>query len=282
MIVQTHLSSAQADSTERPINKKRLTFAAGATGVAFTGSMIALDRVWYRNFDRQPFQFFNDAAEWKQMDKFGHIYSAFQIAYAGGRVLQWCDVPLNKATIWASVASFAMISSIEYFDGRSAAYGASLSDVAANAMGSLLYAGQIARWKEVRIYPKFSFQRSGLAPLRPEVLGNGLSEEWLKDYNGQTYWLSLDADKFFAFPDWLNICVGIGAQNMLYARDEQNLAVGRTPYRQFYIGVDLDLTFVRSRSKVVNTLLYIANMIRLPAPAFELSKNGVIFKPFLF
>ena len=52
----------------------------------------------------------------------------------------------------------------------------------------------------IRIYPKFSFHRTDYAPLRPDVLGDGLAEEIFKDYNGQTYWLSFDMDKFIKFP----------------------------------------------------------------------------------
>ncbi|MBA4058134.1 MAG: DUF2279 domain-containing protein, partial [Marivirga sp.] len=104
-----------------------------------------------------------------------------------------------------------------------------------------------------------------------------------KDYNGQTYWLSFDMDKFIRFPKWLNLAGGYGAEGMIYARDEQNIAAGYPPaYRQYYISIDFDLRAIKTRSKALNTLIFIASMIRLPAPAIEFSSKGTKFHAFYF
>ena len=42
-------------------------------------------------------------------------------------------------------------------------------------------------------------------------------ERMLKDYNGQTYWLSANLKSFFQgsnIPAWLNVAVGYGADGM--------------------------------------------------------------------
>jgi hypothetical protein len=110
------------------------------------------------------------------------------------------------------------------------------------------------------------------------VLGDGLTSEILKDYNGQTYWLSVDMDKFIRFPKWLNLAAGYGAQGMIYARDRQNIEAGyRDPYRQYYLSLDFDLSAIKTRSKVVKTLIFVANMIKIPAPAIEFSSRGTRF-----
>ena len=62
--------------------------------------------------------------------------------------------------------------------------------------------------------PKFSFHTTKYASLRPNVLGSSLSEEIFKDYNGQTYWLSVNLHSFFKsskLPKWLNLAAGYGA-----------------------------------------------------------------------
>ena len=78
-------------------------------------------------------------------------------------------------------------------------------------------------WNEARIKPKFSFTPTSFAQERPNVLGNGLHEEILKDYNGQTYWLSVDLYAFLneesKFPKWLNFVFGYGVNNIVYAND---------------------------------------------------------------
>src|SRR5262249_17889891 len=118
---------------------------------------------------------------------------------------------------------------------------------------------------------KFSFHQTSFPQKNPNLLGSDFSQQLIKDYNGQTYWLSADMDKFVRFPHWLNLCVGYGAANMIYARDEQN----RDPYRKYFIGIDFDLTAIRTKSKVLKTLIYFVNTIRLPAPAIEFSQGKV-------
>jgi uncharacterized protein YfiM (DUF2279 family) len=274
LFLPAYISAQPADSTgSSAINKKRLAFVAIGTGTAYAGAMIGLSQVWYSQNGNQSFRFFNDAAEWKQLDKVGHVYSAFQISSLGSRILQWGKLPKTKADRIATIQSFLIMTSIEIFDGFSPAYGASATDIAANVAGAAFYLGQNLLWKEVRIYPKFSYHHTSLAALQPSLLGSGFSEELIKDYNGQTYWLSVDVDKFIRFPRWLNICVGYGAQNMVNARDYQNSSLGFHPYRQYYLGLDFDVTAFKSKSKVLNSIIYFVNMIRIPAPALEFS-NG--------
>lgn len=255
------------------INHKRLNTFIVTEAALYTGSMIALSSIWYSQYDKQSFQFFNDWPEWKQMDKSGHFYSSFQLSSINSQALQWSGVPKKKSDIIGSITGFALISSIEIMDGFSSGYGASLSDLAANAVGAGFFAGQNLLWNELRIYPKYSFHRTGFASQRPGTLGSGLLEEMIKDYNGHTCWLSVDMDKFIRFPKWLNLAVGYGAESMIYARDGQNMEAGFYPYRQLYLSLDFDLTAIKTRSKVVKTLLYFGNMIKLPAPAIEFSQG---------
>jgi len=237
--------------------------------------MIGLNSVWYSQYDKQSFRFFNDWPEWNQMDKLGHLYSSFQLASIGSHALRWSGVSKKKSDITGTISSFVIMSTIEIMDGYSSGYGASASDLAANAIGAGLFLGQNLLWKEARFFPKYSFHQSEFASQRPETLGSGLLEEIIKDYNGQTIWLSMDVDKFIRFPKWLNLAVGYGTESMLYARDAQNIEQGFYPYRQVYLGLDFDLTAIKSRSKVVNTLIFFANMIKLPAPALEFSQGKV-------
>jgi uncharacterized protein YfiM (DUF2279 family) len=244
--------------------------------------MIGLSKVWYSNFDHQPFRFFNDSKEWKQVDKMGHFYGAFQISDIGTRTLQWAGLSKSKSAKVGALTSLVIMSSIEVFDGYSSGYGASASDVVANALGSSFYLGQQMLWKEIRLQPKFSFHQTYLSNIRPNVLGQNLSEELLKDYNGQTYWVSVDTDKFVTFPKWLNWAIGYGAHDFIFATESQNLANGYTPYRQFYLGLDIDLTAIKTESKTIRTLLYFLNMVKLPAPTLEFSNGKIKSHAFYF
>jgi hypothetical protein len=262
------------------VNNKRLTTVGLAAAVGYGGSMLALNQLWYAQHPRQPFRFFDDAGQWKQADKFGHLYATYVTSRAATQLLLWARMPKKKAAIWGTAAGFAMTSSIEVFDGFSAGWGASPTDLAANAVGAGVYLAQELGWKEVRIHPKFSFHQTSLAAMRPDVLGSGWQQEMVKDYNGHTYWFSVDMDKFMPFPAWLNLCVGYGAHNMIRGTPHPNDPL--TPFRQYYLGVDFDLTAIRTRSKLVRTLVYAVNMVRLPAPAIEFSRHGVSFHPVYF
>ncbi len=272
-----YYASAQ-DSTSV---KKRLKPLVIGSSTLYAGSLIALNELWYADFERQSFQFFNDNAEWKQVDKIGHFYSAFHISAASYHGLKWAGLEHKKSVIWGALVSTIVLTPIEIFDGFSAQYGASYGDLIANTTGGLFFAGQQLLWNEIRIHPKFSFNRSAYASLRPEILGQGLKEEILKDYNAQTYWLSFDMSKFNSFfPKWLNLGLGYGAKEMIFANDRQNQNSGFEPQRQFYVGLDIDISNFESKSRVVNTLIYIINLVRIPAPALEFSDGNFRFHSF--
>jgi hypothetical protein len=271
----------QADSTQH-VNKKRLRTFAIASGTAYGLTLIGLNELWYSDHQKQAFHFFNDNAEWKQVDKLGHFYSAFYLSYGTSSALSWCGVKQRKADLWGAVTGFLIMLPIEVFDGYSKAYGASSGDLLANATGAGFFLGQSLLWKEIRIQPKFSYHQSDYAALRPNVLGNSFTSELLKDYNGQTYWLSFDMDKFIRFPKWLNLAVGYGAEEMVYAHDGQNTAEGYHAYRQYYVALDFDLTGIKTRSKTLKTIFAIASMIKLPAPTIEFTSKGARLYAFYF
>lgn len=271
-------AKAQSDSTV--VDKRKLRTIAVVSGVAYTAGLATLNHVWYKDTGRQSFRFFNDNAEWKQVDKAGHFFASFYLSDLTARALTSCHIAERKADMIGALSGLMLTLPIEIFDGFSDGYGASAGDLVADAAGPALFLAQKFAWREIRIHPKFSFRRTGYPPLRPALLGDNLLSEVVKDYNGQTYWLSFDMDKFITFPRWLNFAVGYGAHDMIYARDGQNREHGYDPYRQYYVALDIDLTSIRSRSKWVKALLYALNTVRLPAPALEFSNGGTKFHPF--
>ncbi len=160
-----------------------ITGGLAGDGNRFQKTLVGLNELWYKDSEKEPFHFFNDNNEWKQVDKVGHFYSAFYFSYGTSKALTWCGLPQQKANLWGALTGFLVLVPIEVLDGFSADYGASVGDLAADAAGSAFFLGQSALWNEIRIQPKFSFRRTSYAPLRPEVLGDGLATELFKDYN---------------------------------------------------------------------------------------------------
>lgn len=259
------------------IPNKRLNTVLTVSGATYGATLLGLGQVWYKDQGLGSFNFFNDNDEWNQVDKVGHFYSTYQLSRIGDNLLQWAGVEEKKAAFWASVAGTGLLLPIEILDGFSPGFGFSYGDMIANAAGSAFYLGQDLLWNEQRIRPKFSFHQTALAQESPNLLGNGLPEELIKDYNGQTYWLSVDIHAFAKqskFPKWLNLAVGYGAQDMVRGREFQNQAAGYNSYRQLYLGLDFDLSYIETDKKWLKTVLFILDGIRLPAPALEFSSNS--------
>ncbi|WP_250432668.1 DUF2279 domain-containing protein [Hanstruepera flava] len=253
-----------------------------------TLSLVALDQLWYKDYPRSKFHTINDNNEWLQVDKFGHAFSSYQIGKFGAHALNWSGVSEKDQLIYGATLGFAFLGVVEVFDGFSEEWGFSWGDIAANAVGTGLYVGQELLWSEQRVIMKYSFHQTQYAQQSPDVLGNGLFQEFLKDYNGQTYWLSVNLYSFFKnskIPKWLNLAFGYGAEGMV---SDTSITTTNTfninePYRQFYFSLDIDLSKIQTNSHVLRTLFDVFNMIKVPFPAVEFTdKNDIILHGIYF
>jgi hypothetical protein len=273
---------AHSTKDTNQINHSRLRTLVIGSSALYGAGLIGLNELWYKNSPRQRFSWFDDSQEWKQVDKVGHFYSAYHFSLGASKAFRWTGLSQKKSVFWGAMVGIVVMTPLEIFDGFSADYGASFSDIVANTGGALFLYGQHALWGEPRIHPKYSFHRTKYPHQRPELLGKSFQEEMFKDYNGQTFWLSIDVDKFLPkgnrYPKWLNLAVGYGAEDMIFAQDSQNLQAGLQPHRQFYLSLDLDLTSIKTKSKFLKTLIFFVNMFHLPAPAISFSSaKGVKF-----
>jgi hypothetical protein len=273
--IGTFLTSADS------LNKARRNAVVIAESALASGALVGLSQVWYDDYEKSGFHFVNDNIQWLQMDKAGHVYSAYHLGRFGYDALAWAGVRENDRLIYGSTLGFAFLSGIEILDGYSAGWGASWGDIAANAGGTVLFVGQQLLWKEQRIIPKFSFHTTPYASARPEVLGETVSEQLLKDYNGQTYWLSINLHSFMKsseFPKWLNLAVGYGAEGMITGQDRLVNTVflpEKERFRQFYLSVDVDLSRIDTKSHFLKTVFSVFNTIKIPAPALEINTKGI-------
>ncbi|NMH28029.1 DUF2279 domain-containing protein [Flavobacterium silvaticum] len=249
--------------------------------VLATATYTALSNLWYNDYPKSDFHIIKDGGEWLQMDKAGHAFSSYSLSRMSGELYEWSGMSRNNKIIFGTATGFVFISAIEIFDGYSSKWGASMSDIGANAAGSLLYAGQELLWDDQRILMKFSFHTTPYPSARPEVLGSTISEQIVKDYNGQTYWLSVNLNSFLktkSVPNWLNVAFGYGAEGMTTGEEfppansvffEQKKRI-----RQFYFSLDADLTRIKTKSHVLKTVFSAVNTIKIPFPTLEVNGNG--------
>jgi len=262
------------------LHKSRLKTLVISEASIGNAALVGLNQVWYADYPKSDFHFINDNAEWLQMDKAGHVFSAYHLGSFGANAMKWTGANQKSQLLYGATLGLAFLTTVEVFDGYSANWGASLGDVIANVSGTALYVSQELLWKEQRIVPKFSFHTTPYAAARPEVLGSSIQEQILKDYNGQTYWLSFNMHSFVPkskIPKWLNVAVGYGAEGMITGNDAFVNTIflpDNQRYRQFYLSLDVDLTKIETKSHFIKTILTICNTIKIPAPTFEIKGSG--------
>lgn len=309
-----------ADSLHRP----RLWAAVGTGTVAYGAAMVVLHRSWYANYPSRQFHSFNDLGEWNQMDKMGHwlmSYNESRWLYAGAR---WAGIK-PRTSAWLGFAGGQLImTSLEAFDGFSSQWGFSWSDMGANLLGSSLFLAQQLGWGEQRITMKMSawpvsHPTEQVLPASPvgsdgwttlqrrsdALYGTGLVNLFMKDYNALTVWVSANPRSFLPddratwLPRWLNVAVGMGAENIYVGKgyewkgnrncegpdcDIYRLDPHQYPRtRQFFLSVDVDLTRLGLRSRFWRTVAGAINIIKIPAPTLEFTDQGrVRFHPLYF
>lgn len=272
----------QEIDSAKGINKHRMLTTSLVGGVGYVGSMVILNEAWYKNYPRTGFHTFNDNDEWLQMDKFGHAMSAYYLGDIGHSVFRWTGIK-EKQAIWiGGSVGLIYLTSIEMLDAFSAEWGFSWGDMAANTLGTGLFVGQQLGWGEQRIKLKYSAHLTNYAPMRPEVLGANLPERLLKDYNGQTYWLSANIKSFLPedskFPSWINFSVGYGAESMTSGHVEPIIdPINLDRHRQYYASLDIDFTKIKTRHKFVKGMFKVLSFVKVPFPALEFSNQGSRF-----
>jgi uncharacterized protein YfiM (DUF2279 family) len=284
-------SSATIDSFKiYPYNKKRINLVTAANIVGYGGTLVGLNAIWYSKYPRSGFHFFNDDAEWQQVDKVGHIFSAYTESRATMEAWRWAGLSRKKSIWIGGLSGVAYQSIIEILDGFSSQYGFSPGDFTANILGSATFISQELAWNEQKIKLKFSFHKknygeAGLDKRADQLYGKTEIERFIKDYNGQTYWASANIQSFFPetkLPRWLSISAGYGAEGMFggtknIAYDDQgNIIFDRRDikrYRQWYLAPDVDFSKIRTNKKGIKILLFVLNSFKFPAPTLEYS-NG--------
>jgi len=275
-------------------NPVRITGLSSAIVLSYSAAMIGLNKAWYAQYPRSAFHFFNDNGEWNQIDKIGHSWTAYSESLYAIKLYRWSGVSEKKAVWIGGTCGFVFQMGIEVLDGFSEKWGASSGDIIANTAGSAFVISQELIWKEQKVRLKFSSSQVSYRHYPPEVqerieqlYGNSFREKLLKDYNGQSYWLSFSPLLFSPnretrFPDWLNIAIGYGADGLLggfenkwtdedgNTHDFSHISRKRT----YYLSADINLSRIKTRSKLLKTIFEAVNVLKIPAPAISLSNSG--------
>lgn len=267
---------------------KKIKWVVGGEIALYTISYLAMNSLWYSGHEKSSFHLFDDSKEWLQMDKVGHSFTAYQLCRTQTHILNWADCKDKKHILISGLTSWLAISSVEILDGFSKKWGASLSDLAANTLGTGLFSAQQYFWGEQKFLFKYSYHNSKYSKYRPNILGENLGEKMFKDYNASTYWLSFNSSLISSnFPKWLCFSIGYGAEGMTGGHENPTIVNDKTipyfkRYRQWYFSLDIDCTKIKTKSKFLKVCFDLINTIKIPMPTIEWSKNKVKFHPVYF
>lgn len=271
-------------------NKNRIRFVTIGNIVGYSGIMVGLYSAWYKDYPQTGFHTFNDSREWLQVDKVGHLFSSYITSRASMELWRWTGIERKKRIWYGGMSGAAYLTIIETLDGFSEKWGWSWSDFATNVLGSGALIAQELAWDDQRVKLKFSFHRKEygdeqLNKRSDELFGKNFSNRMLKDYNGQSYWASVNLKPFFKnsnLPEWLAVAVGYGAEGLFggeenISKDKNgNIVFDRRDihrYRQWYLAPDIDLRKIKTNKKAIRVALDMLSALKFPTPSLEFS-NG--------
>ncbi len=280
----TATPNAQFINASKSPNKKRILCTTSGIGLTGAGSLVGLYNVWYSKEGLGKFHTFNDCSNWMQMDKTGHLFTSYMLGQFTGDLYKWSGVSPKKSAIIGASIGFTYQTTLEIFDGLSPEWGFSWCDIAANSAGTAIYLGQELFLKEPLFKLKFSTHPTQYAQYRPGILGSNLAERILKDYNGQTYWLTFSPGRFLSsakFPKWLCLSLGYSIDQKLKADNDffeinQNGSIYQfNAKRELVFSLDIDLSKIPVKSPWAKAILKQLNYLKIPFPALIISDKKV-------
>jgi hypothetical protein len=149
------------------------------------GALVGLNQLWYADYPRSDFHFINDNAEWLQ------TYSSYHL----GRSAEMLEMELAKKAIdlrfWYGIC---FLTAVEVLDGF-LLNGCFFRDIIANASALICLPGITV--EGAADHTKIFFSYHAIRPVQTQCFRELTCGTNLKDYNGQTYWLSVNLHSFY-------------------------------------------------------------------------------------
>ncbi|HEX9959185.1 MAG TPA: hypothetical protein VGA96_18085 [Fibrella sp.] len=261
------------DSLSRSTRRLRTGLLFSSSVLTLGATYVYLEKRWwsegYTNFHLDDGR---DLRYSSNIDKFGHLLGGVFTAdvYYGG--FRWAGMSQRKAEWYALGATAFVQLSIEFKDGFSPRYGASLADVAVGTLGGfwpmLRNRSAFVRDSQLKISywqrtTKYFDQR-----------GIKLQAFSIDDYINQAYWYSFSPRYLFGpklkqtWPDWLQFSVGVGLDAATWSPTRS----GEGGLWEVYLAPDIDLVkLFKPRKPLVRAVLHVLSYIKVPMPTLQVA-----------
>ncbi len=229
--------------------------------------------------DRAPFHTFND---WYNadinVDKLGHIWGSQTYARTLFHMFRWTGMEDVSSMYWSSGLAMFYQVEMEIIDGMYEKWGFSWWDMSANTVGSL--------WPNLqRVYPALQSVNIKMSYHPSDAVKEGwIEHDYLRDYDGFTYWLCLSVEDFLPesarpyWPDWLAIAVGYGANRTMLGDGIFNSKDGKGQGEQeWYIALDYDARAIPGDSAFMDFVRESLNLFHFPSPAIRITPSGIFY-----
>ena len=240
-------------------------------------SLVGINELWYKNYARSDFHFFDDLKEWNGMDKVGHACTSYHLNKVSHTLFEKNHIknPLLKSSIY----TFGYMLGIDLLDGYSTEWGFSIYDVIGNGLGTFLYSIQESKLKSQPFKIKFSSTKTAYATCRPSLLGENRLQQIFKDYNGQTYWVTFNynelSNKKIKIFDYVNFAFGYSVDGFTGGHNNPEITscncitsecnnLKRTS--QFIFSLDLNTSKIKNNHPIIGKFLLPFDIIKIPFP----------------
>jgi len=260
-----------------PLTRSQLNAVRAGVGSAFIGGNAYLyhyfKQAWWSGTRAKHFFFRADwDQEFRDQDKFGHMFGGFHLARIGYAGLREACVSDKKAIFWSAAYAAAFQLQIEIFDGQFVKYGFSYADMIANTTGQALAVMQELHpsWRAIK--PTFSYHKT-LALTNTE---NGVITSELRpslDYSGQTYWFSADMNQLLPagakeyWPSFIRSSVGHSVTDWI----NPTTGTPQRGQRKILLSLDFDPEKLPGDAPLWRTIKHTLSYYHFPAPALELT-----------
>lgn len=239
-------------------------------GIAITASAIQIYQYnsWWRDW-RRPFHFQEDLVYGKSVDKVGHAWGAAFTAFVLSRSYEWCGIDQKKSLWIGAIGGSLFQLLVEFQDGYSQ-WGFDRVDAACDIVGGF--------YPLIQHYIPFFQYLDIKASYWPRKLGKpggipGQKHTIIDDYEGQTFWLSINMDNFYPdnlkFLNFLNIAIGYSVRNTHNVESQ---------YGVWLLAFDLNLRrIIPQSSTFLRNISEGLNYFKFPTPALQISPKIIWF-----
>lgn len=280
-LIQPGIFAQDSTNTSSDNLKRNLLIISSITGSTLLSGSISYVS-YFKNINPVKFHFYNDFKGYLQVDKFVHSYGSYIACSTWYKGLTYAGIDKERALLLSGFFGSLPLTPKEVFDGFTESSGFSWGDILANGIGPAFFVSQELIFDEQILKYKFSFSKSDFAAQANGYLGKTLLQSFFEDFNGHTYWLSINASRIFPkmnLPDWISIAAGYSANGMfgMYENIDSYKGV-RIPetqrYRQFLLSLDVDWSKINVKPGFLRVILYGLNFIKVPFPAIEFNSKG--------